>query len=47
MRKQLSHELQVAHAEIKEIAKGYGLDTFDVIFELSNPLPALAVWDGV
>lgn len=34
MRKQLSPELLKAHQEIKEIAHGYGLDTFDIIFEL-------------
>jgi len=34
MRYQLSTELLQAHAEIREIAKGYGLDTFEIIFEL-------------
>ena len=30
----LPPELQKAHAEIREIARDYGLDTFDTIFEL-------------
>lgn len=34
MRRVLVPELQKAHAEIKEIAKGYGLDAFETIFEL-------------
>lgn len=34
MRRVLVPELQKAHAEIKEIARGYGLDTFETVFEL-------------
>ncbi len=34
MRQFLTPELQKAHQDVKELAKGYGLDTFDVIFEL-------------
>ncbi len=34
MRRALSPELVEAHAGIKELAKGYGLDTFDIVFEL-------------
>lgn len=34
MRRVLVPELQKAHSEIKEIAKGYGLDAFETIFEL-------------
>lgn len=34
MRRQLPPELIQAHKEIRELAKGYGLDTFDIIFEL-------------
>lgn len=34
MRHQLPPELHRAHQEIREIARGYGLDTFDIIFEL-------------
>lgn len=34
MRITLSMELIKAHAEIREIARNYGLDTFDTIFEL-------------
>jgi len=34
MRRILPLELQKAHAEIKEIARGYGLDTFETVFEL-------------
>jgi stage V sporulation protein R len=34
MRRILPPELQKAHSEIKEIARGYGLDTFETVFEL-------------
>lgn len=34
MRHILPPELQKAHQEIREIARGYGLDTFEIIFEL-------------
>jgi stage V sporulation protein R len=34
MRHVLSPELQKAHSEIRELARHYGLDTFDIIFEL-------------
>jgi len=34
MRHQLPPELHKAHQEIREIARGYGLNTFDIIFEL-------------
>ena len=34
MRRILEPELQKAHTDIKEIARGYGLDTFEIIFEL-------------
>ena len=34
MRQILTPELQKAHAEIRELARHYGLDTFDTIFEL-------------
>ncbi|NBT59371.1 SpoVR family protein, partial [bacterium] len=34
MRHQLPPELHRAHQEIREIARGYGLNTFDIIFEL-------------
>ena len=34
MRRVLEPELESAHAEIREIVRNYGLDTFDVIFEL-------------
>src|ERR1043165_6251231 len=34
MRRVLPPELQRAHAEIRELARGYGLDTFDILFEL-------------
>ena len=34
MRHILPPELHKAHQEIREIARGYGLDTFDIIFEL-------------
>ncbi len=34
MRQTLPAELYQAHAEIREIARNYGLDTFDTIFEL-------------
>lgn len=34
MRRLLPPELQRAHAEIREIARSYGLDCFDIIFEL-------------
>ncbi len=34
MKRVLTDELQKAHQHVKELAKGYGLDTFDVIFEL-------------
>ncbi len=34
MRRILPPELQKAHGEIQEIARGYGLDCFDTIFEL-------------
>jgi len=34
MKRVLTLELQKAHQHVKELAKGYGLDTFEVIFEL-------------
>jgi len=34
MRHILPPELHQAHLEIRELARGYGLDTFDIIFEL-------------
>jgi stage V sporulation protein R len=34
MRRQLPPELVQAHKEIRDLAKSYGLDTFDIIFEL-------------
>ncbi len=34
MRQVLTPELLQAHKYVKELAKGYGLDTFDVVFEL-------------
>jgi len=34
MRRILPDELQKAHTEIKELARRYGMDTFDIIFEL-------------
>lgn len=34
MRRLLLPELQKAHTDIREIARGYGLDTFEIIFEL-------------
>jgi stage V sporulation protein R len=34
MKRILTPELQRAHSEIREIARGYGLDTFEIIFEL-------------
>lgn len=34
MRHILPPELHKAHQEIRELARGYGLDTFDIIFEL-------------
>ncbi|MBI1862465.1 MAG: SpoVR family protein [Deltaproteobacteria bacterium] len=34
MRQQLPAELIKAHAEIRELARNYGLETFDLIFEL-------------
>jgi stage V sporulation protein R len=34
MRRVLPAELQKAHIEIREIARGYGLDCFEIVFEL-------------
>jgi stage V sporulation protein R len=34
MRRELPDELQKAHSEIKELARHYGLNCFDIIFEL-------------
>lgn len=34
MRRVLTPELQRAHGEIRELARNYGLDTFEIIFEL-------------
>ena len=34
MRQVLTPELEAAHKHVKELAKGYGLDTFEVVFEL-------------
>jgi stage V sporulation protein R len=34
IRRVLPDELQKAHTEIRELARGYGLDTFDIIFEM-------------
>lgn len=34
MKRTLPDELQTAHTEIREIARHYGLDTFDLVFEM-------------